>query len=308
MTTVPNRARAMVVGLAAFAATAILAVPAAAMDIETSGFFGNLGLPWTGDTAMTADVYPANLWLYGGRVAFVEQLGEGFSLTAEYETDVVLHNIVRGIVRYESGIASISAGPMVGIFNSLSSPLKTGIDIGFRLEAPGLAFFSATVESSMGAGISSAGDYSQEMTELTVGWYVTNAICSLSMTAKEYARMITAVDHVSDSSTDYRFSVDVYKKGAPYRVLAELGYRDMTRTYPDASIDGLGALVLGARISAEPTTAFSVIAGLDSGVYVFGIENLAGHGPAASSFLFNASLGLIIHLGTEKDADASNAR
>ncbi len=296
-----NLSRALILSLAAAAMTT---VPASAMDIEASGFFGNLGLPWDGETPRTDAVYPADLWLYGGRVAFAEQLNTGLSFMAEYETDVVLRNIVRGIITYETGIASISAGPMVGVFNSLKKPLKTGIDIGFRLELAGLAFFSATVESSMGAGFATAGDYAQDLTRLSAGWYVNNAICSLSMISKQYTSILDSGDDMGSASTEYLFAVDVHKKGAPYRVLAELGYRVMTKTYADATVDGLGAVVLGAQISAQLNSTFSLVAGLDSGVYVFGLEHLAGHGPAPESFIFQGNLGVIVHLGGEKDADA----
>lgn len=293
MTKNPPRAFA----LSLVAAIAMLAPSnAAAMDIEASGFFGNLGLPWEGESAMTADEYPANLWLTGGRIAFVEQLNTGLSFMAEYETDVVLRNIVRGIITYETGIVSISAGPMVGVFNSLDKVLKTGIDIGFRLELAGLAFFSATVESSMGAGFAKAGDYSQDKTELSAGWYVNNAICSLSMITKQYTSILATGDYMGSASTDYQFAVDVYKKGAPYRVLAELGYRAMTKTYADATIDGLGAVVLGAQLSAQLNPVFTIVAGLDSGVYVFGLEQLLGHGPAPTSFMFQGNLGVVVRL------------
>jgi hypothetical protein len=290
--------RALALSLAA--AIAVLApLRAAAMDIEASGFFGNLGLPWSGKSAMTADEYPADLWLYGGRVAFTEQLNTGLSFMAEYETDVVLRNVVRGIITYETGIVSISAGPMVGVFNSMEKPLKTGIDIGFRLELAGLAFFSATVESSM--GMATAGGYFQDLTELSAGWNVSNAICSLTMTTRQYTDILDS-GSISNASTDYMFAVDVYRKGAPYRVLAELGYRAMTKTYADATIDGLGAVVLGAQVSAQLNPVFSIIAGLDSGVYVFGLEELAGRGPAPESFMFQGSLGIVVHLGTDTES------
>jgi len=290
--------RARPLALAAVIAAALVA-PAAAFDIETSAYFGNLGLPWDGETAMTADEFPTDGWLYGGRAAFVQRLGDGFSLVAEYETDPVLRNIVRGVITYEAGMASISAGPMVGVFNSSGHVLKAGIDIGFRLEAPGVAFFMANVESSMGAGLVTTGDYSQEASELAAGWYVYNAICSVSVLSKRFTRIIDA-GAVVDASTDYLFSVDVHKKGAPYRVLAELGYRTMNRTYPDDAIDGLGAVVLGARVSADVSPKLTLVTGLDSGVYVFGLEELSGRGPASDAFMFSLSVGVVLHLDEEK--------
>jgi len=107
---------------------------------------------------------------------------------------------------------------------------------------------------------------------------------------------------MGSASTEYQFAVDVYKKGAPYRVLAELGYRAMSKIYADATIDGLGAVVLGAQVSAQVNPVFSIVAGLDSGVYVFGLEELMGRGPAPTSFMFQGNLGVVIRLGTEKEA------
>ncbi len=292
MTTVLKRSKALAIVIAA-----AMTAPLAALDLEAGAFFGNLGLPWAGETPIVLDPYPANQWIYGGRAAFVDDLGEGFSLRAEYVTDTVLRNVVRGVVTYDTGIASISAGPMVGVFNTAETLLKAGIDIGFRIEATGLAFFSATVESSMGAGLATAGDYSQERSELAAGWYVRNAICTVSMLTKRYTRMVAGGDSIVDASTDYAFSVDVFKKGAPYRVVTELGYRTMTRTYPGDLVDGLGAVLLGATVSAEVLPTLTVVAGLDSGVYVFGLEELAARGPAPTSFMFSASLGFILRLG-----------
>jgi len=273
-----------------------IVTPAMALDLELGGFFGNFGLPWTGETAIVDAQYPANLWLYGGQAAFIQSLGDNFSLRAEYETDPVLRNIVRGVISYETGMASISAGPLVGVLNTPATPLKAGIDIGFKLEVPGLAFFSALVESSMGAGMVASGDYSQERSELSAGWYVYNAICTVSMLSRRFTRILDSGEALVDSSSDYSFAVDVHKKGAPYRVMADLGYRSMTRSYPDDTIDGLGAIVLGATISADISPLITLKGGLDSGVYVFGLEELAGRGPAPESFIFSSSLGVTVHL------------
>jgi len=234
---------------AVLACAAVL--PASALDIELGGYFGNLGLPWAGETAMSYDPYPANLWLYGGRAAFVENLGDGFSLRAEYETDPVLRHIVKGVVTYEAGIASISAGPMIGAFNSTSTLLKAGIDIGFKLELPGIVYFSVRTDSSMGTGLATPGDYSQEFSELMAGWYQT-----------------------------------------------------VTRTYPSDLVDGLGIVVLGAQVSVDVQPSVMVVAGLDSGVYVFGTGELTGRGPEPTAFIFSANLGVVIRLNDSPAEEA----
>lgn len=296
MTGLHTRAHTILRGLRLIALASAMVLPVSALDLRTEAFFGNLGLAWAGETAMTGNAYPANLWIYGGRVSVLDDLGSGFSLLAEYETDVVLRNIVRAVISYNTGFASISAGPMLGAFNTMVTPLKAGIDIGFKIEAPGKVFLSARAASSMGVGMLQAGDYSQELSEISAGWYVYNAICSISVTTKRYYRLIASGNSLLDSSSDYRFSVDVHKKGAPYQVLTELGYRSLARRYGDGSIDGLGALVLGARLNTKVSPFLDIFASLDSGIYVYGTELLAGRGPGSSSFMFNASFGVTLHL------------
>lgn len=289
--------------LAALTSCMLLTAPASALDIDAGAFFGNLGFPWTGETPLPAVAYPADQWLYGGTVAFSQEFDGGLTLDAEYRTDTVLHHVVSGMVTYKTGYASISAGPMLGTFNTAQTPLKAGIGIGFRLEAPGIVFFSAQADSSMGAGLLAIGDYSQERSELTAGWYVFNAICSVSMQTRRYTRILASGDPLVDASTAYTFSVDVNKKSAPYRVLVDLGYQNWTRTYPGPVVDGLGAVVLGAQLSADASPGLTLVLGLDSGIYVFGTDALLNYGPSATSFMFSATAGCVVHLGATTQGD-----
>lgn len=277
-------------------------LPISALDIETSAYFGNLGLPW-GDTPELASMqnYPANWWVYGAKASFSERLGPGFFLDAAYETDPILRHIIRGVVSYESGFVSIGAGPMVGVFNSLHNPLKAGIHIGFNLELPGIVFLSAVVESSMGAGLVEKGDYFQELAHLKAGWYVYNAICSLSMLTKRYTSVPGPGSYMVEASTDYMFSADVHKKGSPYHVVAQLGYKDLTKRLASGDSYGLGVIALGANVGVDINNFISLNAGLDSGVYVYGTELLLGKGPEQSSFIFNTSLGVIMHFPAKKE-------
>lgn len=286
-------------------AAALLGAPASALDISVVPYFGNQGLPWAGETALDYDAYPADLWNYGAVVTADEELGEGLSLSVGYETDPVLRHVVHGLLEYDTGLASLSAGPLLGVFNTAGSPLKAGISIGFSLNAPGIAFFSVSADSSMGVGLASPGDYSQERGEVSAGFYVRNAICTATMLSRKYTRIIASGEAVADSSMRYDFSVDVYKKNTPYRVIAAIGYQDWARTYADDTTDKLGSVLLGMEVHADVMPSLAVVAGLESGVYTFGLENLSGHSPDLSSFLFTARLGFVLRMDSEsEDAEA----
>lgn len=282
--------------------------PATALDFGVGGFFGNQGLPWEGEAPLAYDQYPANLWGYGFEATAAETFSDGLTLVMSYETDPVLRNVVKGIITYDSGLTSIFAGPMLGTFNTRQTPLKGGISIGFGLDVPGIAFMSIQADSSMGAGIVNEGDYVQERSEIEAGFYAYNAICTASMLMKKYTRMLASGYPLIDASTRYGFSVDVFKKNRPYRVLASMAYQDESRTYKGSgptTVDRLGAVLLGMDVHAAVMPSVVLVAGLESGVYTFGLDALAGRGPAVNAFMFTAKLGMTLSLDTRKAGPAS---
>jgi hypothetical protein len=279
----------------------MLMAPAAApaLDLTAELLLGNMNLDWSGTAPVAAADYPADLWVYGAKLSLNERLGDAFVLETSYATDPILRHILRSVVAYESGIVRIAAGPVLGAFNTAATPIKAGISVGLRVDLPGWAFVSARADSSMGAGLISEGDYAQELAELQAGWYVYNAICSASVLTRKFYHVVAPGDILADSSNRYAFGVDVFKKGSPYRVKLDFGYQDITRSYPDLSIDKLGIVFIGARINAAVSPTLNIIADLESGVYAFGLEALAGRGPDPNAFLFRASVGVGLKLGRQ---------
>lgn len=281
----------------------LAAGPAYALDLSVEALFGNMNLDWAGDAPLTAAEYPANLWVYGARVGVTERLGPGFVLDLGYETDPVLRHIVRSVVAYEQGYVRIAAGPILGAFNSAATPIKAGISAGIRLDLPGALFLSARAESSMGAGLIAAGDYAQELSQLEAGWYIYNAICSVSLLTRKFYYTESPGSILADASNRYAFSVDMFRKGTPYKIKLDLGYQDLSRTYPAGTKETLGVVFLGAQVTAGIADGLSLLATLESGVYAFGLDELAGKGPNPSSFLFRAGLGLRYTPGSRRAAE-----
>ena len=156
-----------------------------AFDLKAEALFGNTGFAWAGDEPIPLnESFPVTNWLYGARINISETIGDGIRLETTYETDPVLRHILRSVVSYQAGVVKLSAGPIMGLFNTTETPLKAGIGTGLRIDAPGLAFVSIRADSSLGAGLYSEGDYAQELGELSAGWYVRNAICAFSMLTK----------------------------------------------------------------------------------------------------------------------------
>ena len=190
----------------------------------------------------------------------------------------------------------------MGLFNTPETPLKAGISTSLRVDAPGLAFVSIRADSSLGAGLYSEGEYAQELGELSAGWYVRNAICALTIQNKTMYTRTAAGGTLGDSSKRYEFSVETFRKGAPYRLFLGMGYEEFKRSYPGvAEPDSLGSLFLGGRLNADLSPTLTLIAGLESAVYSFGLDGLTGRGPVPSAFLFKSSLGVRYRLETQKE-------
>jgi hypothetical protein len=274
-----------------------------ALDLKAEALFGNTGFAWAGDTPIPdPDPFPEDNWLYGARISISEAIGDGIRLETSYETDTVLRHILRSVIAYQAGVVKLSAGPIMGLFNTPETPLKAGISTGLRIDAPGLAFVSMRADSSLGAGLYSEGDYAQELGELSAGWYVRNAICAVTILTKTMYTNAGATGTLGDSTNRYEFSVDTFRKGAPYRLFLAMGYENFKRTYPGVlEPDTLGSIFLGGKLNADLSPTLTLVAGLESAVYSFGLDELSGRGPAPSAFLFKSSLGVRYRLETREE-------
>ncbi len=265
-----------------------------AFDFSVEALFGNAGFPWKSDTPVAGTEFPATNWNYGAKVSVSDLIAENFRMETTYETDPLLRNIVRSIFSYETGLIQISVGPILGVFNSLTTPIKGGISAGIRIDAPGILYARLRTDASIGAGLVTAGDYMQESGEIAAGFYVFNAICTGSVATKRYYKTITPGNILADASALYKFSVDVFTKGAPYRILVAVGYQDLSRTYPDATADRLGMVMAETRISADVSKAISIVAQFSASLYNIGLDSLSGRAPASTALLFQSGIGITV--------------
>ncbi len=284
---------------------ALCALPVAALDLNVEALFGNLNLPWNSEEPISAAAYPGNLWVYGARVSLTHTIADGVTLETAYVTDPVLRHLLTSVIAYQAGIVKLSAGPMLGLFNSAQTPLKAGMSVGMRLDIPGVVFVEARADSSMGSALAAEGDYSQEFAQVSGGWYARNAICSLAMTTRKLYMNGPGGVLLADSSNRYAFKVDVFQKGSPWRILFSMGYQDFSRLYESGNRDSLGSLFVGARVLAELSASMSLHAEMESAVYAFGMDELTGRPPASGTFLFRSGLGITYHFGQRTAAAPS---
>lgn len=273
------------------------------LDVGAMFHIGNLGFPqnWTAsDTNFTGAYYPWGISAYGS-----EQVSDTITINSGFYNDPILRNIAYSTITYQGDYFSIGAGPLLGLFNSSSQPLNPGITASVQIQVPGIAFLSYRVDSSLGGSLSQTGAYQQSRSDISLGYYIPNAIASANLDSKQYQQKTTASGYTTDQVMEYSFKVDIFQKNVPYRVVLTFGYQTLSKIFePGAggtqqTWDRLGSVVVGTRLELHLTGYLMFIADLNSGVYTFGQKDLLGTvtDPGLNGYLFQLQTGMQISLG-----------
>jgi hypothetical protein len=287
----------------------LLAAGSALFALETGFEFrsSNLCFPWEWDEPLPASTtaFPGDLFYWGGEVWLSQSLGEDANIRVAYDRDPVLRNSLSATIEFDQGVTRIAVGPRFGLFNSEGVPFSAGLTSSVRLQWPGIAYVSMRSDGSLALGVldMSAVD-PQARVDVAVGLYLRNVILSATLESKRFNDISEAGATVStDSWTRYAVELDIYKKNVPYTFLGSVGYETRSKRYTAAdSTDSLGAVMLGAESRLSISPSLTLIMGLDSGFYVFGLDNLKNRNPAKSSFLYSADIGLsfdVFEMGKE---------
>ena len=247
------------------------------------------------DTTFSGTQYPWGVTVYGR-----EQINDSLSVDTSFAMDPILRNVMDTTVTYSGNYFSVSAGPTLGLFNSTSQPLNPGISASVRVGLPGVVFLSYRGDSTLGSGLVSVGDYTQGRSDISLGYYVPNAICSANIRTSRYVEK-TATGSTVDDLTQYLFSTDIFQKNIPYRVLLSFGYQQLSKTFNDGStttVDALGSLIIETKVEVHLTDSLMFIGDLNSAVYTFGQQALVGiSNPGPNGYLFQLQTGLQLTLG-----------
>ena len=205
----------------------VATLPLGALEVGTFFDIGNMSFPGEplSTTAFPSKDYPWGLSLEGK-----QEVNEGMNINFGYTRDRIINHLVYSTFVYKNEFLKIGAGPSFGVFNSDENPFQPGIATTFRLSWPGKLFLSFDMLSSIGFRLSSEGDYSQLTNNLTVGFYVPNAICTLGMDQKAYTKVIPSYE-ATDRQTDFFFKAEVFEKNVPLRALVGLIYRLHNKEY-----------------------------------------------------------------------------
>jgi hypothetical protein len=270
---------------------------AAALEFGIDAAAGNLQFPWEDTAPISSATFPDDNYFWGGAAWLRSPLGDDAALRVSVERDPVLRNSAFATVEFERGIAKISAGPFFGFLNTDTTPFSAGISATVRLQWPGVAFVSLRSDGATAISLFQEDVAPQARTEVSAGFYVPHAIVSAVVEAKRFNETLASGDIIADSFTRYALEFEIFKKNVPYTLMASIGYEQRSKRFETSDlIDSLGAVVAGVETAASIGPALDLKANFETGVYVFGFDELADKSPGSGSFFFRAGLGFSLDL------------
>ena len=268
-----------------------------ALEIEGSFQLGNLGFTQNRDS--TDSSFTGSSYFWGGALSLRRDLAPNFQIEAALARDQIMGNSLSALLQYKSDYVRAGMGPYLGLFNSPSVSLKSGISTLLGLELPGVVFISLRTNSSLG-GQSSTKDYFAQSNTVLLGFYMGNfGIATLGLT---YEQLNSSQEDVpfTDSLTVYSFDMKFFEKNVPYRLDFNISYQVLHREYNfiiDTVDHGLDSLIAGAGVDVLFTPEFALTLAVRASVYSFGTDVLSGVSDlGVVPLLFQASIGFRITL------------
>ncbi len=117
---------------------------------------------------------------------------ERMAIRAGFSRDTVLRNLAYAMVYYNLDYLSMGIGTIQGFNNTDGATLKPGLASSVQLTFPGVMFARLQFDTSLGSVLMETGDYTQNRNELSIGFYVPNAICSLTLQSKKFYELQAA--------------------------------------------------------------------------------------------------------------------
>ena len=275
-----------------------LACSASLDALEVGGSFqlGNIG--FTEDRSSADTSYSGLNLFWGGSLFLSHKITDTFSVETGFSRDPILMNDAYALVLSSTDYFTLGVGAFLGLFNTDASILKSGLTISARLGIPGALYISARTDNSLGARAQLSGDYTVEATELSLGFYVKNAIVSLDMTSKDFINSQDAVQ-IIDDLTRYGVTVNIFRKNTPMRIVLTTAYQTVSKEFMDGAANPaavLNSIILGAGLDVQ-LGRVGLYAEFSAAAYSWGTGLLAmTPGLGYETFLWEGNAGFRVNL------------
>ena len=266
--------------------------------LEIDAVFRIENIDFKNDRLVTENTFSGTDLFWGLSLSGSQDLSDNILLKSGFYNDAILRNTFSSLFTYNHQYFSIGVGPFFGLFNDIAAILKPGISSNLRLELPGIIYILFNSDNSIGGQLSDSGDYIQERINISLGYYVRNAICSINIGNKKYTQKKDNYEIV-DSLTDYSFKVDIFSKYSPYRILFSLSYQILSKGYIEPTVTTkhtIKTIILGGGTEFKVTEALWTMLNLEGSLFTIGSDELQGlANPGPGGHLFRAYAGIKIN-------------
>ncbi len=268
------------------------------LEIEGNFQLANLGFTQSRDEADAR--YSGSDYFWGGALSLRKDISNNIQFEAALARDLIMGNSLSALVQYKSDYVRAGMGPYLGLFNSPSINLKSGISTLLGLELPGVVFISLRTNSSLGGQSSDTRDYFAQSNTVLLGFYMGDfGIATLGLTYEQLNSSQKDIP-LTDSLTVYSLDMKFFEKNVPYRLDFSFSYQALLRQYDDGGANpehGLDSLIFGAGLDMLFTPEFALTLAVRASIYAFGTGVLSGMSDLGiAPFLFQASAGFRVTL------------
>ena len=294
MTSTNRALRCLVTG------TMLLIAIASTPGVDLEARFRLSNLEFDRDRVLTDRSLPGDRLDWGVSALVRQPLSDQLSVAFEYDTDQVLRNTVYARLSYVDSFFSVAVGPFFGILNGGGSFLKSGLSTTVTLFAPGIAIATLRSDTSLSGRLVVPGDYIQEQSELSLGFYVPNAIPTFYVRSRRFSYRAADGGENVDRLVAYGLETRMFQKNTPYRITIDFAYQSGARVFGDPATGtqiehGFGALAVGTAVSADLFDRWSAHVDLQSAIFLFGTGELLG-ASRGDAFLFRLTTGVAFSL------------
>jgi hypothetical protein len=267
------------------------------LEMEIGGGMGNLAFNTELEKPLDGKAFVPNLFA-SGKAFLSGEIWKTTFFRVGYERDIILRNRVVAVMglRLED-VVTLEVGPALGIFNSEREIIDPGIIAGVNVNFPGIVFAKIQFSSSLGSDLTKLGNYSQKSWDLSAGFWVPFAVCSLNLQTRTFSFRKKADLLVEDALNRYFFRADVYTKNVPYTIKLDLGYQNLKRSYSSPPTNEFNSIILGMEATWTASRNFAFVLGGEISVYNWSakpMENLS-----RDTVLYEAHAGIILTFGGE---------
>jgi hypothetical protein len=284
--------------IVSFILVLLAVVPAPVSSLEIGATISLENLVFDKDRPESADSFSGRDYYWGGSIFASHTFSEELSFETGFYQDTILRNVLYTTLHYNTQYLSLGVGPFFGFFNSTSTILKSGISTRVKFSLPGAVFVLLSSDNSIGGRLVEEEDYIQEGSEIALGFYVRNAICSLNLRNKKFTQKQSSLETV-DNLTEYAFDTDIFQKNLPYQITLSFAYQILDKKYvgPATTRHTLNSIILGTKTSIALNRYLDLLLSLDSSIYTFGQHELAGvSNPGPWGYSFRAYTGCSVNL------------